>query len=65
MPVSKGSVDILRRDVNRLSHPLRVVLIGFTVLKELCLGLKCEHNLTELPTKAVPVLLSAQSHSAH
>ena len=59
MQVSKGSVDDLRHDVNRLSQPLRVVLLGFTVLKELYLGLKREQSLTELPKKAVPALLSA------
>ena len=58
MPVSQAAVDHLRRDVDRLTQPLRVVLIGFSMLKDLYLSLKEQHKLTDFPKEAIPVLLA-------
>ena len=35
MKISQGSVDNLRRDIDRLTRPLRIVLISFTVPMDL------------------------------
>ena len=59
MPVSQSSLDGLRRDVDRLNQPLRIVLLGFVVLKELFSNLKAEHKLAEFPKQAAPAILAA------
>ena len=59
MPVSQSSVDGLRRDVDRLNQPLRIVLLGFVVLKELFSNLKAEHKLADFPKQAAPAILAA------
>ena len=59
MPQSQSAGDHLRRDVARLNQPLRIVLLGFTVLQDLYVELKADHNLADLPQKAVTTILAA------
>ena len=60
MPVAQSAVDGLRRDVDRLNQPLRVVLLSFTALKkEFLSSLKDERKLADFPRRAAPVILAA------
>ena len=56
---SQADIDALRRDVDRLNQPLRLVLVGFLALGTLFEELSGSRQLKDFPKRAIPVLLKS------
>ena len=56
---SQNEVDALRRDVDRLNQPLRLVLVGFVALGTLFDELSGSRQLKDFPKRAIPVFLKS------
>ncbi|OLQ03231.1 hypothetical protein AK812_SmicGene13846 [Symbiodinium microadriaticum] len=54
-----SEVDALRRDVDRLNQPLRLVLVGFVALGTLFDELSGSRQLKDFPKRAIPVFLKS------
>ena len=65
---SQNEVDALRRDVDRLNQPLRLVPVGFVALGTLFDELSGSRQLKDFPKRAIPVFLKSlrtRSHRQH
>ena len=56
---SQTEIDALRRDVDRLNQPLRLVLVGFVALGTLHEELSGSRQLKDFPKRAIPMFLKS------